>query len=124
MDDVKLYGDEMYHIGFVKLLRRVAFRLQSPDITVNGNDMPVAVQEMVSNNPTGSANDVNKLIGCVNVAGNATHPGRAAIPNPCTQLLSPEYQNFETDYSHFQPNGRIYYKNLATKPAPNGDDRK
>jgi predicted helicase len=68
MDDVKLYGDEMYHIGFGEAVEKgLLSDYKVLILTVNENDMPVAWQEMVSNSPAEvPANDVNKLIGCVN----------------------------------------------------------
>ena len=68
MDDEALYGDEIYHIGFGEAVSKgLLSDYKVLVLTVNENDMPLSAQQMVADKRTEvPANDINKLIGCVN----------------------------------------------------------
>ena len=68
MDDVSLYGEEFYHIGFGEAVSKgLLSDYKVLILTVNENDMTASAQSMVANGQTEiPADDVNKLIGCVN----------------------------------------------------------
>lgn len=121
MDDVKLYGDEMYHIGFGEAVEKgLLSDYKVLILTVNENDMPVAVQEMVSNNPTEvPANDVNKLIGCVNALSKEIVGDNSLVkssdPEPMHTAVA-FCQNIRISKqitATFNQMGELYYKNLS-----------
>ncbi|MDR3218415.1 MAG: DEAD/DEAH box helicase family protein, partial [Dysgonamonadaceae bacterium] len=68
MDDKSLYGEEFYHIGFGEAVNKgLLSDYKVLILTVNENDMTVAAQDMVTKGETEiPADDINKLIGCVN----------------------------------------------------------
>ncbi|OPZ14292.1 MAG: Type III restriction enzyme, res subunit [Bacteroidetes bacterium ADurb.BinA261] len=121
MDDVKLYGDEMYHIGFGEAVEKgLLSDYKVLILTVNENDMPVAVQEMVSNSPAEvPANDVNKLIGCVNALSKEIVGDNSLVkssdPEPMHTAVA-FCQNIRISKqitATFNQMGDIYYKNLS-----------
>ena len=121
MDDVKLYGDEMYHIGFGEAVEKgLLSDYKVLILTVNENDMPLAVQEMVSNNPTEvPANDVNKLIGCVNALSKEIVGDNSLVkssdPEPMHTAVA-FCQNIRISKqitATFNQMGELYYKNLS-----------
>ena len=68
MDDPKLYGEEMYRIGFgeaVSLGLLTDYKVLI--LTLSANDVPPAVQKMISDeNNEINSDDASKLIGCIN----------------------------------------------------------
>ncbi|HTI61331.1 DEAD/DEAH box helicase [Mucilaginibacter sp.] len=68
MDDPALYGEEIYRIGFgeaVSLGLLTDYKVLI--LTLNENDVPPAVQQMIDNgNNEINTDDASKLIGCVN----------------------------------------------------------
>ncbi|MEO8666838.1 MAG: DEAD/DEAH box helicase family protein, partial [Ignavibacteria bacterium] len=68
MDDVKLYGEEIYRIGFGEAVEKdLLSDYKVLILTINETDMPASVQKMVAN-PDNEINsdDASKLIGCIN----------------------------------------------------------
>lgn len=68
MDDERIYGGEIYRIGFGEAVNKgMLSDYKVLILTVSENDMPVAVQKMVANPENEiSSDDVSKLIGCIN----------------------------------------------------------
>lgn len=67
MDDVKLYGDEIYRIGFGEAVEKgLLTDYKVLILTLSDKDVPLAVQNMVSKDNEISADDLSKLVGCVN----------------------------------------------------------
>jgi len=68
MDDASIYGEEFYHIGFgTAVSEGLLSDYKVLILTVNENDMTASAQSMVASGQTEiPADDVNKLIGCVN----------------------------------------------------------
>lgn len=68
MDDQTIYGEEIYRIGFGEAVSKgMLSDYKVLILTVSENDMPVAVQKMVTNPENEiSSDDVSKLIGCIN----------------------------------------------------------
>ncbi|MDR1055621.1 MAG: DEAD/DEAH box helicase family protein [Prevotellaceae bacterium] len=68
MDDVSIYGEEFYHIGFgTAVSKGLLSDYKVLILTVNENDMTASAQNMVARGETEiPVGDVNKLIGCVN----------------------------------------------------------
>lgn len=68
MDDERIYGGEIYRIGFGEAVNKgMLSDYKVLILTVSENDMPVAVQKMVTNPENEiSSDDVSKLIGCIN----------------------------------------------------------
>lgn len=121
MDDVKLYGEEIYHIGFGEAVEKgLLSDYKVLILTVNENDMPVAVQEMVSNNTAEvPANDINKLIGCVNALSKEIVGDNALVkssdPEPMHTAVA-FCQNIRISKqitATFNQMGELYYKNLS-----------
>ncbi|MCP4215326.1 MAG: DEAD/DEAH box helicase [bacterium] len=68
MDDADLYGDEIYRIGFGEAVEKdLLSDYKVLILTLNDNDVPPAVQNMIANEG-GDINidDASKLIGCIN----------------------------------------------------------
>ncbi|TAE23105.1 MAG: helicase [Cytophagales bacterium] len=68
MDDVRLYGEEIYRIGFGEAVEKgLLTDYKVLILTLNQNDVPPAVQQILKNQE-GEINtaDAPKLIGCVN----------------------------------------------------------
>ncbi len=68
MDDVSLYGEEIYRIGFGEAVEKdLLTDYKVLILTLSDKDVPPAVQDMVADrNKEINADDASKLIGCVN----------------------------------------------------------
>jgi len=68
MDDVQLYGEEIYRIGFGEAVEKdLLSDYKVLILTVSENDMPASVQQMVADeNNEINSDDASKLIGCIN----------------------------------------------------------
>ena len=68
MDDVSLYGEEMYRIGFGEAVEKdLLTDYKVLILTLNKNDVPPAVQKMIMDKESEiNTDDASKLIGCIN----------------------------------------------------------
>jgi predicted helicase len=68
MDDVKLYGDEIYRIGFGEAVDKdLLTDYKVLILTLNENDVPPAIQKMIADKESEiNTDDASKLIGCIN----------------------------------------------------------
>jgi predicted helicase len=68
MDDVHLYGEEMYRIGFGEAVEKdLLTDYKVLILTLNENDVPPAVQKMIMDKESEiNTDDASKLIGCIN----------------------------------------------------------
>lgn len=68
MDDPVLYGEEIYRIGFGEAVSHdLLSDYKVLILTLNENDIPPAVQKIISNNENEiNTDDASKLIGCIN----------------------------------------------------------
>jgi len=68
MDDKEMYGDEIYRIGFGQAVDEgLLTDYKVLILTLNQNDIPPAVQDMISDkNNEINTDDISKLIGCIN----------------------------------------------------------
>lgn len=68
MDDVSLYGEEIYRIGFGEAVERdLLSDYKVLILTLNEKDIPPAVQKMISNRDSEiNTDDASKIIGCIN----------------------------------------------------------
>ncbi len=68
MDDPALYGEEIYRIGFGEAVERgLLSDYKVLILTLNENDVPAAVQNMIADTESEiNADDASKLIGCIN----------------------------------------------------------
>lgn len=68
MDDVSLYGDEIYRIGFGEAVERdLLTDYKVLILTLNEQDVPPAVQKMIADKDNEiNTDDASKLIGCIN----------------------------------------------------------
>ena len=68
MDDEKIYGDEVYRIGFGEAVERdLLTDYKVLILTMSDKDVPISIQNMVSDeNSEITADDASKLIGCIN----------------------------------------------------------
>ena len=68
MDDVSLYGEEMYRIGFGEAVEKdLLTDYKVLILTLNENDVPPAVQKMITDKESEiNTDDASKLIGCIN----------------------------------------------------------
>ncbi|MFZ1254772.1 MAG: DEAD/DEAH box helicase family protein, partial [Saprospiraceae bacterium] len=68
MDDVGLYGEEIYRIGFGEAVEKnLLTDYKVLILTLNENDVPPAVQKMIMDKESEiNTDDASKLIGCIN----------------------------------------------------------
>ncbi|KAA6326759.1 hypothetical protein EZS27_024177, partial [termite gut metagenome] len=68
MDDVTLYGEEIYRIGFGEAVEKdLLTDYKVLILTLNDSDVPPAVQEMIADDKKEiNSDDASKLIGCLN----------------------------------------------------------
>jgi predicted helicase len=68
MDDVSLYGEEIYRIGFGEAVEKdLLADYKVLILTLNENDVPPAVQKMIMDKENEiNTDDASKLIGCIN----------------------------------------------------------
>lgn len=68
MDDVNLYGEEIYRIGFGEAVEsNLLTDYKVLILTLNENDIPPAVQKMIADKESEiNTDDASKLIGCIN----------------------------------------------------------
>ncbi|MFZ4126036.1 MAG: type ISP restriction/modification enzyme, partial [Rickettsiales bacterium] len=68
MDDPKLYGEEIYRIGFGEAVERdLLTDYKVLILTLSDKDVPPAVQKMIADKESEiNADDASKLIGCIN----------------------------------------------------------
>lgn len=68
MDDVNLYGSEIYRIGFGEAVEKdLLTDYKVLILTLNDHDIPPAIQKMIADeNSEISTDDASKLIGCIN----------------------------------------------------------
>tara|TARA_R110002051_G_scaffold325768_2_gene431006 strand:- start:693 stop:5603 length:4911 start_codon:yes stop_codon:yes gene_type:complete len=68
MDDVSIYGEEIYRIGFGEAVERdLLTDYKVLILTLNDKDIPASVQKMISNEDSEiTSDDASKLIGCIN----------------------------------------------------------
>ena len=68
MDDVAIYGDEIYRIGFGEAVERnLLTDYKVLILTLSDKDVPPAVQKMISDRESEiNTDDASKLIGCIN----------------------------------------------------------
>ncbi|WP_430427412.1 DEAD/DEAH box helicase [Maribacter litoralis] len=68
MDDIEVYGDEIYRIGFGEAVEKgLLTDYKVLVLTLSENDIPQAVQKMVANSENEiNSDDASKLIGCLN----------------------------------------------------------
>jgi len=68
MDDEKLYGQEIYRIGFGEAVEKdLLSDYKVLILTLNDQDVPPAVQKMIADKESEiNTDDVSKLIGCIN----------------------------------------------------------
>ncbi|MDR1172932.1 MAG: DEAD/DEAH box helicase family protein [Bacteroidales bacterium] len=121
MDDTKLYGEEFYHIGFGEAVNKgLLSDYKVLVLTVNENDMTTAAQGMVANGQTEiPANDVNKLIGCVNALSKEIIGDQKLLkssdPEPMATAVA-FCQNIRVSKQitkTFNQMGDLYYKSLT-----------
>lgn len=127
MDDKNLYGDEFYHIGFGEAVNKgLLSDYKVLVLTVNENDMPPSMQEMVANGSMEiPANDINKLIGCVNALSKEIVGDNSLVktsdPEPMRTAVA-FCQNIKISKqitATFNQMGEIYNKNLSEKARQN-----
>jgi len=68
MDDLKLYGEEIYRIGFGEAVERALLTdYKVLILTLSDKDVPPAVQKMIADKENEiNTDDASKLIGCIN----------------------------------------------------------
>lgn len=67
MDDPKLYGEEIYRIGFGEAVEKgLLTDYKVLILTLSDKDVPNAVQESIKKNSEIGADDAFKLVGCIN----------------------------------------------------------
>lgn len=123
MDDASLYGEEFYHIGFGEAVSRgLLSDYKVMVLTVNENDMTEAAQKMVSDGQTEiPADDVNKLIGCINalskeIIGDSGLVKSSDPESMCTAVAFCRSIKISKQITNpFNQMGDLYYKSLSNE---------
>jgi predicted helicase len=94
MDDVNLYGEEIYRIGFGEAVEKgLLTDYKVLILTLNDNDIPPAIQKMIADeNSEISTDDASKLIGCINALSKQVLGDQGIIkdsdPNPMKRAVA------------------------------------
>lgn len=94
MDDVNLYGEEIYRIGFGEAVEKgLLTDYKVLILTLNDNDIPPAIQKMIADeNSEISTDDASKLIGCINALSKQVLGDEGIIkdsdPNPMKRAVA------------------------------------
>jgi predicted helicase len=113
MDDVKLYGEEIYRIGFGEAVEKdLLTDYKVLILTLSENDVPPAVQKMIMDKESEiNTDNASKLIGCINalskqilgdnglIKENDPEPMRRAVAFCQSIVASKEYTNIFNDAS-------------------------
>jgi len=83
MDDEKMYGNEIYRIGFGEAVeKKLLTDYKVLILTLNQNDVPPAVQKMIADNENEiNTDDASKLIGCINALSKQILGDEGSIKN-------------------------------------------
>lgn len=94
MDDPKLYGDEIYRIGFGEAVENdLLTDYKVLILTLSDKDVPPAVQKMIMDKESEiNADDASKLIGCINALSKQILGDKGVIkqsdPNPMRRAVA------------------------------------
>ncbi|MFV8441861.1 DEAD/DEAH box helicase [Flavobacterium sp. LB2P44] len=94
MDDVNLYGEEIYRIGFGEAVEKgLLTDYKVLILTLNDHDIPPAIQKMIADeNSEISTDDASKLIGCINALSKQVLGDEGIIkdsdPNPMKRAVA------------------------------------
>ena len=94
MDDVEMFGEEIYRIGFGEAVeKRLLTDYKVLILTLNENDVPPAVQAMIADAEQEiNTDDASKLIGCINALSKQVLGDegllKAADPDPMRRAVA------------------------------------
>lgn len=93
MDDSKLYGEEIYRIGFGEAVESdLLTDYKVLILTLSDKDVPPAVQNMLQKDSEVATDDVSKLIGCINALSKQILGDEGIIkttdPNPMKRAVA------------------------------------
>jgi len=94
MDDEKIYGEEIYRIGFGEAVeKKLLTDYKVLILTLSENDVPPSIQEMISNGESEiRIDDLPKLIGCINALSKQVLGDEGVIkltdPNPMKRAVA------------------------------------
>lgn len=94
MDDEKIYGEEMYRIGFGEAVeKRLLTDYKVLILTLSEDDVPPAIQKMIANGESEiKVDDLPKLIGCINALSKQVLGDEGIIkstdPNPMQRAVA------------------------------------
>lgn len=94
MDDLKLYGEEIYRIGFGEAVERdLLTDYKVLILTLSDKDVPPAVQRMITDKESEiNTDDASKLIGCINALSKQILGDEGIIkdsdPNPMKRAVA------------------------------------
>ncbi|MCQ4035054.1 DEAD/DEAH box helicase [Kaistella montana] len=94
MDDESIYGDEIYRIGFGEAVgKKLLTDYKVLILTLSENDVPPAIQDMISNGESEiKIDDMPKLIGCINALSKQVLGDEGIIkstdPNPMKRAVA------------------------------------
>lgn len=94
MDDEKIYGEEIYRIGFGEAVKKKLLTdYKVLILTLSENDVPPSIQEMISNGESEiRIDDLPKLIGCINALSKQVLGDEGVIkltdPNPMKRAVA------------------------------------
>ena len=94
MDDEKIYGEEIYRIGFGEAVgKKLLTDYKVLILTLSENDVPPVIQNMISNGESEiKVDDMPKLIGCINALSKQVLGDEGLIkstdPNPMKRAVA------------------------------------
>lgn len=127
MDDNAIFGEEIYRIGFGEAVSKgLLSDYKVLILTVSENDMPPAVQRMVTNPENEiSSDDVSKLIGCINalskqILGDANII-KSSDPEPMRRAVAfcPKIEDSKKITNTFNNTLTAYYSDLTEEQKGN-----
>lgn len=94
MDDEKIYGEEIYRIGFGEAVgKKLLTDYKVLILTLSENDVPPVIQNMIANGESEiKVDDIPKLIGCINALSKQVLGDEGVIkssdPNPMKRAVA------------------------------------
>ena len=121
MDDVAIYGEEVYRIGFGEAVEKSLLSdYKVLVLTISSKDIPLAMQDAIKNsNGTIETDDISKLIGCINALSKRTIKDedliRTADPAPMHTAVAfcPSIKEAKKYTSIFNTQKQLFYDTLT-----------
>jgi predicted helicase len=127
MDDIELYGDEIYRIGFGEAVEKgLLSDYKVLVLTLSENDIPQALQNAIADDSSEiNTDDASKLIGCINALSKQVLGDEGIIkdtdPEPMRRAVAfcANIKNSKQITKIFNETGHIYAESLQVEKREN-----